>query len=138
MTTMLTKFDPIDGLFREFCRTGFPEAQTRDVTLRPRVDIHESEQEYLIRMDLPGVQKDDLNVSVEKNTLTVSATRTFEEKEKHKAIHRERYSSTKFVRSFTLGDDVETDEIKGTLKDGVLTVTIPKGEKALPRKISVD
>jgi HSP20 family protein len=138
MNAMLTKCDhPIDGLFRDFWRTGMPQARTRDLTLRPRADIHESEQEYLIRMDLPGVQKDDLNVSVEKNTLTISASRTEKEEEKHNAIHTERYTASQYVRSFTLGDDANADGIKGSLKDGVLTISIPKLEKALPRKIEV-
>jgi HSP20 family protein len=138
MNAMLTKFDPIDGLFRELWRSGAPDVRTRDMILRPRVDIHESDTEYRIQLDLPGVQKDDLNVSVEKNTLTVTASRTFEEEEKHKAIHTERYGTSRFVRSFTLGDDADCERIQGKLKDGVLTLSIPKVEKALPRKIEVE
>jgi HSP20 family protein len=105
-------------------------------SIRPRVDIHESDTEFVIEADLPGVSKDNLQVEVEKNQLTISATRDREER-KHEAIHVERYSKATLVRSFTLGTDVNAEGIRAELQDGVLTLTLPKAEKALPRRIEV-
>ena len=139
MSTLLTKFDPMDSLFREFFHgTSRPVEESKSLTLRPRVDIHENDAEYRVTMDLPGVTKDDVNVSVENGTLTISASRREESSEEFDAIRRERYVASSYSRSFSLSDQVNTDGIKGKLNDGVLTLTIPKAEQAQPRKIRVE
>ena len=139
MNALLTRFDPIEGLFRDFWRPSVPaNAESREVTLRPRVDIHESEENFLITMDLPGVKKSDLHVSVENGTLTVSAQRKVEERKELQSVRTERYAESRFVRSFTLGEHVDAENIKGKLDEGILTLTVPKVAKALPRQIEVE
>jgi HSP20 family protein len=138
MSTLLTRFDPIESLFRDFWRpAASADQQNEGITLRPRVDVHEGNEEYVITMDLPGVKKDDLHVAVENGTLTVTAHRKAEERKELRSIRTERYSESRFVRSFTLGEHVDVDKIKGKLDEGVLTLTVPKAAKALPRRIEV-
>jgi HSP20 family protein len=140
MSTMLTPFAAFETLWNRLAPTGALTEAERDAqanfTVQPRIDIHESDSEFVIEADLPGVSKENLRVEVEKNRLTISGTRTTEER-KHDPIHVERYTKATMVRSFTLGTDVNPDGIKAQLKDGVLILTLPKVEQALPRRIEV-
>lgn len=135
MNTLLTPFRAFDTVFGPTLSPAGTSEEAR-TTLRPRVDIHESEQAYRVRVDLPGVHKDDLGVEIEKGHLVLSAERK-ESEETMTPIRVERRQAIKYVRSFSLGDDVDTDNIEAELKDGVLTVTMPKQEKSLPRRIQV-
>ncbi len=103
----------------------------------PLVDIAEDEKEYLIKVELPEVQKDDVKVTVESGTLTISGERKAEKEEKGRKFHRvERYYG-RFERSFTIPDDAEADNVKAEFKDGVLRVHLAKSEKARPKQIEV-
>jgi HSP20 family protein len=137
---MLTPFAAFETLWNRLAPTGTLTEAEREAqanfTVQPRIDIHESETDFVIEADLPGVSKENLRVEIEKNRLTISGTRTFEER-KDSPIHVERYSRATLVRSFTLGTDVNPEGIKAQMKDGVLTLTLPKVERALPRRIEV-
>ena len=103
----------------------------------PLVDIAEDDKEYLIKVELPEVQKDDVKVAVESGTLTISGERKVEKEEKGRRFHRvERYYG-RFERSFTIPDDAESDNVKAEFKDGVLRVHLAKSEKARPKQIEV-
>ncbi len=103
----------------------------------PLVDIAEDEKEYLIKVELPEVQKDDVKVRVENGTLTISGERKAEKEEKNRKFHRvERYYG-RFERSFSIPDEVEADNVKAEFKDGVLRVHLAKSEKARPKQIEV-
>jgi HSP20 family protein len=103
----------------------------------PLVDIAEDDKEYLIKVELPEVQKDDVKVTVESGTLTISGERKAEKEEKGRKFHRvERYYG-RFERSFTIPDDAESDDVKAEFKDGVLRVRLAKSEKARPKQIEV-
>lgn len=103
----------------------------------PLVDIAEDDKEYLIKVELPEVQKDDVKVTVESGTLTISGERRAEKEEKGRKFHRvERYYG-RFERSFTIPDDAESDNVKAEFKDGVLRVHLAKSEKARPKQIEV-
>ena len=103
----------------------------------PLVDIAEDEKEYLIKVELPEVQKDDVKVTVENGTLTISGQRKAEKEEKNRKFHRvERYYG-RFERSFSIPDDAESDQVKAEFKDGVLRVHLAKSEKARPKQIEV-
>ncbi|NNM32151.1 MAG: Hsp20/alpha crystallin family protein [Gemmatimonadetes bacterium] len=132
MSTLMTPFT--SGLFNQACRPARGGSAER--VLRPRVDVHENEQEFRLRVDLPGVKKDDLHVEVERGDLILKASRK-QAQESHTPIRVERFSEATFTRTFSLGDDVDADKISASLEDGVLTVTIPKQEKSLPRRIKV-
>src|SRR5207245_5079016 len=99
----------------------------------PLVDIVEDPKGYLIKAELPEVQKGDVKVTVESGTLTISGERKAEKEEKGRRFHRvERYYG-QFERSFTIPDDAEANEVKAEIKDGVLRVHLAKSEKARPQ-----
>ncbi|HNX68507.1 MAG TPA: Hsp20/alpha crystallin family protein [Candidatus Omnitrophota bacterium] len=104
----------------------------------PAVDLHESETQYALSMDVPGMERKDLDISVTGNTLTVKGERKSEEKKKEKGWF---YSERKygfFQRSIELPTEVDGDKITATYKDGVLELLVPKSEKARPKQIRVD
>jgi len=113
---------------------------SEDITVAewaPLVDIIEDAKEYLIKVELPEVQKDDVQVTVEGGTLTISGERKAEKEEKGRRFHRvERYYG-RFERSFSIPDDAEANEVKAEFKDGVLRVHLAKSEKARPKQIEV-
>ena len=99
-----------------------------------KTDVHETENDYEIEMDLPGFKKDQINVKLEDGYMTISASKAHDEKkEKHgKVIRQERYSGS-MQRSFYVGEQVKTEDVKARFEDGVLKLCIPKKElKALP------
>ena len=103
----------------------------------PLVDIAEDDKEYLIKAELPEVQKDDVKVTVENGTLTISGERKAEKEEKGRKFHRlERYYG-RFERSFSVPDDADGNNVKAEFKDGVLRVHLAKSEKARPKQIEV-
>ena len=103
----------------------------------PLVDIVEDPKGYLIKAELPEVQKGDVKVTVESGTLTISGERKAEKEEKGRRFHRvERYYG-QFERSFSIPDDAVADDVKAEFKDGVLRVHLAKSEKARPKQIEV-
>ena len=103
----------------------------------PMVDVIEDEKEYLIKVELPEVQKDDVKVTVENGTLTICGERKAEKEQKGRKFHRvERYYG-RFERTFGIPDDAEQDNVNAEFKDGVLRVRLAKSEKARPKQIEV-
>jgi HSP20 family protein len=103
----------------------------------PAVDITEDDKEYTIKVELPGVNKEDVRVSMEGDVLSISGERKAEKEEKNKKYHRvERIYGT-FARSFTLPKGTAGDKISAEFKDGVLRVHLPKDEAAKPKSIDV-
>lgn len=100
------------------------------------MDACERDGSYVLRFDLPGVDADQVDVTVENRELTVTATRTSEGNERVTWLVRERPTGT-HSRQVLLGDRVDTSGVAATYDDGVLTVTIPLSEQATPRKVSV-
>ena len=103
----------------------------------PPVDIEESDREYLIKAELPGMKKEEVKLKVEGGTLSISGERTAEKEEKDKTYHRVERSYGAFSRSFTLPEGALAEKISAEFKDGVLMVHLPKDEKAKPRAIEV-
>jgi HSP20 family protein len=101
----------------------------------PSVDIIEDEKEWLVKADLPEVNKENVKVTVENGVLTVTGERKFEKEEKK--YHRIERSYGNFLRSFTLPDGADGSKVNAEFKDGVLKVHLPKGEKAKPKAIDV-
>jgi HSP20 family protein len=103
----------------------------------PLVDIAEDEREYLIKVELPEVKREEVKVTVEGGTLTIAGERKAEKEEKGRKFHRvERYYG-RFERSFSIPDDAEAANVKAEFKDGVLRVHLAKSEKARPKEIEV-
>jgi HSP20 family protein len=104
----------------------------------PSADISEDEREYLIHMDIPGMDKNNIKVHFQDGRITITGERTSEEKEEKKDYIRQERFTGSFYRSFTLGDTIKEDDIKATFKDGVLKIQIPKAEAVKPKSIKVN
>ncbi len=103
----------------------------------PPVDIAEDDKEYAIKVELPGVNKEDVRVSVEGGVLSMSGERKAEKEEKNKKYHRIERTYGSFARSFTLPEGTASDKVSADFKDGVLRVHLPKDEAAKPKSIDV-
>src|SRR5579871_2814561 len=99
----------------------------------PALDVYESAERYELRLDVPGVAKENLNIHLENDTLTIRGTRQSATEGRARS---ERWSGT-FERTLSLPDGVDATRIDASVKDGVLTVFLPKGEKAKPRQITI-
>ena len=103
----------------------------------PAVDIAEHDNEYIVKMELAGVSKDDVKINLESNILTIKGEKKQEKEEKAKNFHRVERSYGSFQRSFTLPTTVKSDKIDAVFKDGVLSITLPKLEESKPKQIEV-
>ena len=103
----------------------------------PAVDIKETENELILKADVPDVEMKDIDVRVENGTLTIRGERKFETEKKEGSWHRVERSYGSFERAFTLPDTVNFDAVKADYKNGTLTITLPKKEIAKPRQIKV-
>ncbi len=103
----------------------------------PAVDIRETDEALLVEAELPGIDKKDVNVEVKDGVLTISGERKFEKDVKEENVHRIERSYGRFVRSFSLPTNVDTDKVEASMKDGVLHVRLPKKESAKPKAIAV-
>lgn len=103
----------------------------------PVVDITEDEKEYLVKAELPGLNRDQVKVAVEKGILSITGERKFEKEEKNKKYHRIERAYGSFVRTFVVPDDADAEKVSADFKDGVLKVHLPKSEKAKPKQIEV-
>lgn len=103
----------------------------------PPVDIAEDDKEYTVKVELPGMKKEDVHVNVEAGVLSITGERKVEKEEKDKKHHRSERMYGSFVRTFTLPDGTASDKVSAEFKDGVLTVHLPKDEKAKPKSIEV-
>jgi HSP20 family protein len=133
----LTRFqDQLTRLLDEPVFRGFPTPTSLTVWT-PAVDIFETEHEIVLKAELPDMNEKDIDVRVEKNTLTLSGERKYEKEfNEENALRTERYYGT-FSRSFTLPNTVKLDAVKAEYKNGVLTVSLPKLEEAKPKQIKV-
>jgi len=124
----------MDEFFNDFWR--WPFVSRRD-TFAPATDIEETDKEYALTFELPGMKKDDIKVSVEDGVLTVSGEKKEKKEEKNKNLVRTEIQSGSFSRSFTLPKSVDVSNISADYKDGILTVTLQKREEAKPKQIEV-
>jgi HSP20 family protein len=103
----------------------------------PSVDVSETDGEYQIKAEIPDVKKEDVKVTLEDGVLTIQGERKHEKEEKGRKYHRVERSYGSFARSFTLPDLVDEENVKAEFKDGVLSLQLPKSEKAKPKAIEV-
>jgi HSP20 family protein len=106
-------------------------------TWTPALDVHEDKDGYSIRVELPGMKREEIEVSIQDDALVISGERKAEEAKEGTEVHRQERFYGKFSRVLTLPIAVAGDKVKASYKDGVLTVTLPKAEEAKPRQISV-
>jgi len=145
MSTTMSRFEPFRGVntLQEQIHRLFSEAFDRSsdqaslASWAPAVDIYETAHELVVKVDLPDVKPEDLDVRVENNILTIRGERKFENKVNEENYLRVERAYGAFSRSFSLASTVNTGAIKADYKDGVLTLTIPKREEAKPKQIKV-
>ena len=140
----LTRYNPFD--LDEFAGRFFSDAMSRlvattDPTLRPwapAVDIVETENEMILKADIPEVKLEDIDIRLENGTLTLKGERKFEKVENGKGYHRIERGYGSFARAFTLPDTLDAEKVRADYKAGVLTVVLPKKEIAKPRQVKVE
>lgn len=144
----LIKWDPLSELEamsshlnRIFGRPALPGAAAHDMLKMadwtPSVDISETDKEFLIKAEIPGVKKEDVKVTIESGMLTINGERKMEKEEKGKKFHRVERSYGSFVRSFRIPDGVDESKVKAEFKDGVMNVALPKSEKAKSKALEI-
>lgn len=146
MRTTLNRWEPFRGAstLQEQVNRLFGSALERSAeesnltTWAPAVDIYETEQELVVKADLPDVDPKDLDIRVENNILTIRGERKFEKKVNEDNYLRVERAYGSFSRSFSLANTVNSEAIKADYQNGVLTLTIPKREEAKPKQIKVN
>jgi len=109
-----------------------------DEGFAPAVDISEDDNNVEVRCDLPGVKKDDIDISVSDNLLTIKGEKRDEKEEKEDSYYRRESWSGSFQRTVALPDSADPDKAKAEMKDGILTLTMPKREEKKRKQIKVD
>ena len=104
---------------------------------KPAVDIYETEEAIVIEAELPGMKKDDVNVEVNDNVLSIKGERSQESEDRGENYYRRERVSGKFYRAFNLPMEVNIEKITAKFKDGILTLEVPKPEEKKPKKINV-
>jgi HSP20 family protein len=123
-------------LFQDSLSRLFSEPASRPWS--PAVDIFETDNELVLKADVPDVDPKNVAIQLENGTLTLKGERRFEDQKNGKGFHRIERSYGTFTRAFSLPETVEGDKVKADYKNGVLTITLPKKEVAKPRTINVD
>lgn len=127
--------DPFTSLFDSFFSDSLPELFTNDHL--PRTNIAEDQTSYLVSLELPGIDEQDIDVQVEGDRLVVRAERKSETEEKDRKWHRVEHRYGAISRVVSLPKDARADAIEAVYRRGVLSLTIPKAEEAQPRKIQI-
>jgi HSP20 family protein len=143
---LVTRWDPQHGLsglqeqVNRLFESSFPGRSDNSAltTWAPAVDIYETEDELVVKADLPDVSEKDLDVRIENNTLTIRGERKFEKKVEEENYLRVERTYGSFSRSFSLPNTVNSEAIKAEYKNGVLTVELPKRAESKPKQIKVN
>jgi HSP20 family protein len=125
----------MDQLFR-----NIPEGQLeRDVAgVFPAINLSEDSENYFIRAELPGLSAEDIDIQALKNNLTISGERKIEEEGAEAKYHRREREAGKFSRAITMPGDIDADNVQAQYVNGLLTLTVPKAERAKPKQITVN
>lgn len=131
--------DDFDNMLEGFFRPMRWAQEEASQGLIPRLDVVERDQEFVVKAEMPGINKEDIDISLENGVLTITAESKSEteEKEGDRVIRQERRYG-KYVRSLRLGKEVDDKQVKASYKDGILELTLPKAEEVKPKKINVN
>jgi HSP20 family protein len=141
----LIRYEPVN-LFDQFnheinrflANSRTTPAANEERSWAPAVDIREEDDRFLLIADIPGVRRDDVEITLEDGVLTIKGERNTRTEETREGFHRKERVHGSFMRQFTLPDTVNSDSISASVNDGVLEIGIPKQAKPEPRKISVN
>ena len=136
----ITRFDPFSDAFEDVFRRMWRPVRWEGEAAAPeiKVDVEENDKSYLVKAEIPGVKKEDIDVQIDGNMVTISAESKREKKveEKGKVIRSERYYGS-MLRSFSLGTDVDQAEATAKYADGILELTLPKKTTSAAKKLTV-
>ncbi len=135
---LVTTRDGFNRLINETFSRFFNDGESGSRGWAPAVDIYETDQDVVLKAELPGVDPKDLEVRVEDGTLYLKGQRKFENDVKEENYHRVERSYGSFTRSFALPSSVNSEKAKAEYKDGLLTLTLPKREEAKPKTIQIN
>jgi len=126
----------MNRMFRRFLRRT-PSPAFMEGAWSPAIDLEEDADKYIVKAELPGINKEDIKVSVTDNTLTLSGERRFEREGREKAYRHYERAYGKFQRAFTLPSQVNSEQIKASYNAGILEIDIPKSETGKAREIEI-
>ncbi len=124
-------FDNVFGMPRKV------EKSDRGLYWTPRVNVEETDDQFEVTAELPGLNKGDVKIEVKDHVLTFTGEKKTENEKKDRNVHLYERAYGKFCRTFTLPDNVDVDNIAAEFKDGILRIDMPKTEEAKPRQIEV-
>lgn len=125
--------------FSLMARSAWPDFTFPNVDeVSPSVDIFEEKGDIVIKAEMPGIKKEDVNVSITENTVTISGEKKQEEKVEKKDYHRLERSYGSFCRRFRLPENVNSDKARASFEEGVLVVRLPKTEESKQKQIAID
>jgi HSP20 family protein len=127
----------LNSLFQDYGRGQNEEQTLAAASFAPPVDIYEDDQKLVLKLEVPGVKQEDLDIQVEGRTLTVRGERRFSSEEKQENFHRVEHRYGTFARSFTLPSSVDAENVKATYDAGVLQLELAKKAEAKPRQIKI-
>ena len=130
-------FNSMGNRFEVTRKEGFEEEFDNAVWM-PLTDIAEDNDSYYLKVDLPGIKKQDVKISYIDGNLSISGERVQDKEAKDKKIHRIERSYGKYYRSFNIPKEIKDDKIKAEFKDGQLTITIPKADEVKPKEIDIN
>jgi HSP20 family protein len=134
---VLTLQNRLNSLFQDYGRGHGENDSVSTAAFVPLVDVYEDEHKIVLKLEVPGLKQEDLNIQIENNSLTVKGERKFEKEEKEENFHRieRRYGS--FFRSFTVPNTVNSEAVKASYDAGVLRIELEKRAEAKPKQIKV-
>jgi HSP20 family protein len=127
----------LNSLFQDYGRGQSDDEVLSAASFAPPVDIYEDDQKLGLKLEVPGVKQEDIDIQVEGRTLTVRGERKFDKEEKKENFHRVEHRYGTFARSFTLPNSVDAENVKATYDAGVLQLEFPKKAEAKPRQIKI-
>jgi len=130
----LVRFDPFSAM-REFDRLFEGRPASRWM---PRVDVYDRENDLMVRSEVAGISPDDIEITVEGNSLTIKGARNFESEENKDNYHRKEIFEGSFERTILLPEGTDPEAVSATSKDGILEISVPKKPEILPHKVSVE
>jgi len=134
---LVTLREKMNRLFEDVATGRGQEKEYISSTWNPAVDIYESENQLVLKAEIPGVDEKDVEIKIEDNTLSIKGERKFEKETKEENYHRIERSYGSFYRSFTLPNYVDQDKIHAEHENGVLKITMPKRTELKPRKVKI-
>jgi len=130
--------DRVNRIFRESYGPEGTEEVLTTSNFAPPVDVYEDEHNITLKIEVPGIDQKDIDVSIQNNTLTVRGQRGFEKDEKEENFHRVERKYGSFTRSFTLPNSVDPEQVSANYDKGVLKISLAKKAEAKPKQIKVN